>query len=88
MKLTRSQFWSLFLAITLNVICIKMMLIPSYRSTDFDVHRNWLAITFSLPLKDWYFEKTSIWTLDYPPFFAYLIIFNSFFKFPQTKLIR
>ena len=69
------------------IIILKIFLFPTSQSTDFEVHRNWKAITNSLPISEWYFYSDNKWTLDYPPLFAYMeYILGKISKFFDTNI--
>ncbi|KAB2614571.1 dolichyl pyrophosphate Glc1Man9GlcNAc2 alpha-1,3-glucosyltransferase [Pyrus ussuriensis x Pyrus communis] len=60
--------------------CVKLLLILACKSTDYEVHRHWLATThlclfpIGTPTRRAFGR-----TLDYPPFFAYIELFLSVF---------
>ena len=75
-QLLRMHHWTLIVCLFAITTVAKILLFPAYRSTDFDVHNHWKALTrnFHNDTKEWYFDDNhvnTVHTLDYPPAFAW-----------------
>lgn len=68
------RWWRILSCLWIISVSVKVLLFPSYRSTDFDVHRHWKALTLHLPhMTEWHYDDQYVntrHTLDYPPAFA------------------
>ena len=63
------MFWHVVFATSLLKVLTTQRPSETY---DFHVHRNWLALTNTLPVNQWYTDTTSAYPLDYMPLFAWL----------------
>ncbi|KAG9134112.1 hypothetical protein Leryth_004799 [Lithospermum erythrorhizon] len=64
--------------VSLTSTFIKLLLIPTYHSTDFEITVA-AAFNHTLPLPQWYSGKMHSLDLDYPPFFAFFEYLLSLF---------
>ena len=90
--ISQAKRWRLVVIAFLMSVCVKVLLFPPYRSTDFDVHRHWKAVTrhISSP-REWYFDDSYVdtrHTLDYPPAFALLEFFWANNPLTRTLLVH
>lgn len=73
------KLWAILAALLCLRVCIGLLPYSGFKNPpkhgDYEAQRNWMAITTSIPLSQWYFptEENDLqyWGLDYPPLTAY-----------------